>query len=78
MSGESSTSSSVPKKAHAMFGVGVLMDSAVLPWKTLDNDSWYQLLELGLGPDIPVLGKGHNRLTPWHNHFFGEDGSVSH
>jgi carbohydrate-selective porin OprB len=50
------------------------MDAAVLPWKTLDNDSWYQLVELGWAPDVPGLGKGNYRLTPWHNHLFGEDG----
>jgi len=65
----------LPKNAYAMFGVGdSSMDSAVVPWDTVDNDSWYQLLELGLGPDIPVLGKGNYRLTPWHNHLFGSDG----
>jgi porin len=65
----------LPKQAYVMFGMGdSSMDSAVLPWKTLDNHSWYQLLELGLSPDIPGLGKGSYRLTPWHNHLFGADG----
>jgi carbohydrate-selective porin OprB len=65
----------LPRKTYVMFGVGdSSMNSAELPWKTLDNDSWYQLLELGLGPDIPVLGAGNYRLTPWHNHLFGADG----
>jgi len=63
------------KQASLMFGVGdSSMDKAVLPWKTLDDHSWYQLLELGLSPDIPTLGKGNYRLTPWHNHLFGADG----
>jgi carbohydrate-selective porin OprB len=65
----------LPRKTYVMFGVGdSSMNSAELPWKTLDNDSWYQLLELGLGPDIPVLGAGNYRLTSWHNHLFGADG----
>jgi porin len=65
----------LPKDAYVMFGVGdSSMDEAVLPWVTLDNDSWYQLLELGMGPEIPVLGTGNYRLTPWHNHLFGADG----
>ena len=65
----------LPKQAYVMFGVGdSSMDTAVLPWKTLDNHSWYQLLELGVSPDIPGLGKGNYRLTPWHNHLFGADG----
>lgn len=50
------------------------MDSAKLPWQTLDNDSWYQLLELGWSATVPKLGKGTYRLTPWHNHLFGDDG----
>jgi carbohydrate-selective porin OprB len=63
------------KQAYVMVGVGdSSMDSAELPWDTLDNDSWYQLLELGLSPEIPGLGKGSYRLTPWHNHLFGSDG----
>ena len=65
----------LPKKACVMFGVGdSSMDSAELPWQTLDNHSWYQLLELGLSPEIPGLGTGSYRLTPWHNHLFGSDG----
>ena len=65
----------LPKNAYAMFGVGdSSMGSAVVPWDTVDNDSWYQLLELGLSPDLPLLGKGNYRLTPWHNHLFGSDG----
>lgn len=65
----------LPHNTYVMFGAGdSSMDRAVLPWETLDNDSWYQLLELGLSPDIPLLGSGNYRLTPWHNHLFGADG----
>ena len=65
----------LPRSAYLMFGVGdSSMDQAVAPWKTLDNHSWYQLLELGLSPSVPGLGKGNYRITPWHNHLFGEDG----
>jgi carbohydrate-selective porin OprB len=63
------------QQAYLMFAVGdSSMDEAVLPWKTLENHSWYQLLELGFSPKLPVLGKGNYRLTPWHNHLFGSDG----
>lgn len=63
------------KQAYVMFGVGdSSMDSAKLPWETLDNHSWYQLIELGWSPEIPGLGTGNYRLTPWHNHLFGSDG----
>ena len=63
------------KQAYVMVGTGdSSMNKAELPWETLDNDSWYQLLELGLSPDLPVLGAGNYRLTPWHNHLFGSDG----
>jgi porin len=65
----------LPKNFYLMLGAGdSSVDEAVLPWKTLDNDSWYQLLELGVSPQIPGLGAGNYRLTPWHNHLFGEDG----
>jgi porin len=63
------------KDSYLMFGVGdSSMDSAEAPWETLDNDSWFQLLELGVTHSFPKLGKGTYRLTPWHNHFFGADG----
>jgi carbohydrate-selective porin OprB len=63
------------EQVYGMLGMGdSSMDKALLPWETLANDSWYQLLELGLGPEIPVLGKGNYRLTLWHNHLFGADG----
>ena len=63
------------KETYLMVGVGdSSTDEAVLPWKTVENKSWYQLLELGMSPDIPVLGKGSYRLTPWHNRLFGADG----
>jgi hypothetical protein len=65
----------LPQNPYLMFGAGdSSMNSAKLPWQTLDNDSWYQVLELGVSPDIPSLGKGNYRVTPWHNHLFGEDG----
>jgi len=43
-------------------------------WKTVNDGSWYQLAEAELEVDVPVLGKGAYRLTPWHNHLDGEDG----
>jgi carbohydrate-selective porin OprB len=65
----------VSERAYAMFGVGdSSVESAVLPWVTLQNDSWYQLLELGATPEIPLLGSGTYRLTPWHNRLFDDDG----
>lgn len=65
----------LPRDNYLMFGVcDSSVNSAVLPWNTLDNDSWYQLLELGANPNLPGLGKGSYRLTPWHNHLFGADG----
>lgn len=63
------------KDLYLMVGAGdSSMDSAKLPWQTLDNDSWYQLIELGWSATVPKLGKGTYRLTPWHNHLFGDDG----
>lgn len=50
------------------------IDTGVLPWKTLDNDSWYELVELGWSPHVPGLGQGSYRLTSWHDHLFGSDG----
>lgn len=43
-------------------------------WRTADNNDWYQLFEAELDVDLGRLGKGHYKLTPWHNHFDGDDG----
>lgn len=43
-------------------------------WKSVDNGNWSQLVEMGFTPDFPALGKGHYRITPWHNHLSGSDG----
>jgi hypothetical protein len=43
-------------------------------WKSLDEGSWYQLVELGVTQSIPRLGTGQYRFIPWHNHLAGEDG----
>jgi hypothetical protein len=50
------------------------MFAPVTPWKTLDENSWYQIAEVGVPIDSDAFGKGTIRLTPWHNHLFGEDG----
>ena len=43
-------------------------------WRTVDDGNWYQLVEAELALDVPGLGKGTYRLTPWHNHLDGRDG----
>jgi carbohydrate-selective porin OprB len=43
-------------------------------WRTADENNWYQLFEAQLNVNVAGLGKGHYRLTPWHNHLEGEDG----
>ena len=40
----------------------------------ISNQSWYQMAELGVTVEIPFLGKGHYKLTPWHNRIAGADG----
>jgi porin len=49
-------------------------DESWAPWKSLDDNAWGQLLEIGGTAGIPGLGKGSYRLTPWHNHISGKDG----
>jgi hypothetical protein len=63
------------KKVHLMAAMGdSSSNNAVAPWKSLENDSWYQLLELGVTMNLPGLGKGQYSIIPWHNHLFGKDG----
>ena len=65
----------VTDDVYVMFGFAdSSMDQAVMPWVTLQNDSWYELLEIGVGVTIPGLRDGNYRLTPWHNRIFGQSG----
>jgi hypothetical protein len=43
-------------------------------WETVNDGNWYQLLEAELSVEVPGLGKGTYRLTPWHNHLDAADG----
>jgi len=43
-------------------------------WKTVNDGDWYQLFEAQVSVDVPVLGRGTYRVTPWHNHLDGSDG----
>ncbi len=43
-------------------------------WKTAGQGNWYEMAEVGAAVDVPWLGVGHYRLTPWHSHTEGEDG----
>jgi len=65
----------VTEGLSVMLGVG---DSSsewpVAFWETVGDGSWWQLLEVEWQVDVPGLGVGIYRLTPWHNHLFGEDG----
>ena len=62
------------QRTYLMLGMGdSSMNKPVAPWETVDNDSWYQLVEVGFNLDCELLGKGQYRLTPWHNKLFGED-----
>jgi len=49
-------------------------DEAFKFWKTATEGNWYEMAELGLVFDVPHLGVGHYRLTPWHSRLDGEDG----
>jgi hypothetical protein len=43
-------------------------------WRSADDGDWGELIEIGLNLDLPYLGVGHCRITPWHNHRSGADG----
>ena len=43
-------------------------------WRSADDGDWTQLVEVGLTRNLPYLGKGQYRITPWHSHRFGADG----
>jgi carbohydrate-selective porin OprB len=61
--------------AYLMVGMAdSSMNKPVLPWDTVDNDSWYQMFELGIRLEPEALGKGNYRLIPWHNRIFNQDG----
>lgn len=63
------------KDAYLMLGTGdSSTEKPVPPWTTLDEQSWYQLLQLAVSREPRGLGKGNYRLIGWHNHRFHEDG----
>lgn len=42
-------------------------DSATEPWKSAENDEWYQIAELGWNRvNIPSLGRGQYKVLAWH------------
>lgn len=49
-------------------------DEAYAFWRTWNERSWWGLFEVDLELDLPLLGKGHYRVTPWYNHLDDEDG----
>ena len=40
----------------------------------IDDGNLYQLAESGLEFDLPSLGTGHYRLTPWHSRILDRSG----
>jgi hypothetical protein len=63
------------QEVSLMLGVGdSSSDEPWAFWKSVDDGSWYQLLELDFKVKIPALGKGQYRVTPWHNWLDGEQG----
>ena len=40
----------------------------------IGDKSWYQMAEVGVTVEMPFLGKGHYKLTPWHNRIAGPEG----
>jgi hypothetical protein len=65
----------VSEEVSVMLGVGdSSSDEPWGFWKTVDDGSWYELLEFDFKLDLPGLGKGQYRVTPWHNRLDGEQG----
>jgi|GEM_PF-2381318 len=62
------------EKLYVMLGGGNTTDEPWAFWKSLDDGDWGQLVEIGLTGRLPHLGKGHFRITPWHNRLSGSDG----
>jgi porin len=63
------------KDLYFMAGVGTAdNDEPWAFWKSANDGDWGQLFEIGLTRNLPYLGKGHYRITPWHNHLSGSDG----
>jgi carbohydrate-selective porin OprB len=49
-------------------------NNAEAPWKSIRDDSLYELVEVGLSIDIDGLGRGTYRFTPWHASQLGTSG----
>jgi porin len=63
------------EEVSLMLGVGdSSSDEPWAFWKSVDDGSWYELLEFDFTLGVPGLGKGQYRITPWHNRLAGEQG----
>ena len=49
-------------------------DQPRISWESGGLNAWNQLVEIGIARHVPGLGRGHYRLTPWHNRTDGEGG----
>jgi len=62
---------------HAYLSVGAaasVVDRAFRFGENLGDGNWIEMAELGAKVQVPWLGLGHYRLTPWHAEFPGGEG----
>ncbi|MGB5830520.1 MAG: carbohydrate porin [Thiohalocapsa sp.] len=49
-------------------------DQPRVAWSSGGRSAWNQMIEIGITRRLPGLGRGHYRLTPWHNKTGGAGG----
>jgi porin len=59
---------------YVLASVAAVNNEPRVPWSAAGHEGWNQMLEIGTTHTLPGLGRGHVRVTPWHNSIPGADG----
>jgi porin len=59
---------------YLLASVTAVNDDPRVPWSSGGHEGWNQMFEVGAVHDVPGLGLGHVRITPWHSGIPGADG----
>ncbi len=52
---------------YVMFGAGDASSDERIPWGSVADGAWWELLEVGIELEPDLLGTGNYRLTGWHS-----------
>ena len=59
---------------YVLGSIAAMNDDPRVPWSAAGHEGWNQIVELGVSHVVQGLGRGHVRVTAWHNRIPGADG----